>query len=329
MRRLPKVIASSGGRVIPPGLVAGLCCVPLALAQQLTNASLAVSVQAENGTFQVAARATPAHPILKACPGARLDGQWIRASDYPQHRATESTFQDALGSGRQVSVTSSGLAGKPDLAYTLQLYDRNPYAALQVELQNHGAGVVSVQAIRSVEAVGQPVVGLAGNESADRILSDSYSEDWPRLSIYDLNAGPNHMHRASWSQVIYNRQSRQSLFLGALSANRFLTLMHLAYQGSGDSARITSYTVDATGTTELHREMSLRHADAASIIDLSLPLGAGQTMSSERLMIAAGMDYHAQLTAYGRCYSAPAPSPRGAAEPYRMVELDILLHGHQ
>src|SRR6185437_14550609 len=146
--------------------------------------------------------------------------------------------------------------------------ENNPYAALQVELQNHAGTVVTVQAIRSVEAIGHPVVGLEGSEAADRILSDSYSEDWPRLSIYDLDAGPHQMHRASWSQVIYNRESKQSLFLGALSANRFLTLMHLAYQGSGNAARITSYTVDATGTTELHREMSLRHADADSIIDL-------------------------------------------------------------
>lgn len=299
IRRLAKAIVSGSGRLMKPGFLAALCFAPLALGQQLTNASLAVSVQAQNGTFEIAARSTPSHPILKACPGARIDNQWIRSSDYPQHRATESTFQDGLGSGRQLSVISSGLAGKPDLVYTLQLYERNPYAALQVELRNHGTSAVNVEAIRSVEAVGQPVVGLEGNEAADRILSDSYSEDWPRLSIYDLNAGPNHMHRASWSQVIYNRESRQSLFVGALSANRFLTLMHLAYEGSGDSARIASYTVDATGTTELHREMSLRHADADSIIDLSLPLGPGQTMSSERLMIAAGKDYHAQLTAYG------------------------------
>ena len=286
-------------RFVGCGLPVVLWAAPFSLAQQLTNTSLAVSVEAQAGEFQIAMRSNPSRPILRARPGAQIDSQWIRSSEYPQHRAAESSFQDALGSGRQISVISSGLSGKPDLVYTLQLYDQNPYAALQVELQNHGTTAVTVQAIRSVEAVGRPVVGLEGNEAADRILSDSYSEDWPRLSIYDLNAGPNQMHRASWSQVIYNRQSRQSLFLGALSANRFLTLMHLGYQGTGDAARIASYTVDATGTTELHREMSLRRADAGSIIDLSLPLAPGRSMSSERLMIAAGSDYHAQLTAYG------------------------------
>ena len=129
-------------------------------------------------------------------------------------------------------------------------------------MQNHTGKAVTVEAIRSVEAIGQPVIGIEGPESADRILSDSYSEDWPRLSIYDLGSGPRQMHRGSWSQVIYNRESKQSLFLGALSADRFLTLMHLAYQGAGNDARITSYTVDSTGTTELHKEMSLRRAQA-------------------------------------------------------------------
>src|SRR5579884_4080596 len=89
----------------------------LALAQQLTNASLAISIQPD-GTFQIAAR-----PILRARPGAQIDGQWVRSSDYPQHRAAESAFQDGLGSGRQVTVTFSGLAGKPDLTYRLQLYE--------------------------------------------------------------------------------------------------------------------------------------------------------------------------------------------------------------
>jgi alpha-galactosidase len=107
------------------------------------------------------------------------------------------------------------------------------------------------------------------------------------------------MHRGAWSQVIYNRESKQSLFLGAVSADRFVTLLHLMYQGAGNDARITSYTVDSTGTTELHKENSLRRAQADEVIDLSLPLNAGQNMASERVMMATGPDYHSQLLAYG------------------------------
>ena len=107
------------------------------------------------------------------------------------------------------------------------------------------------------------------------------------------------MHRGAWSQVIYNCESKQSLFLGALSADRFVTLLHLMYQGAGNDARITSYSVDSTGTTELQKENSLRRALADEVIDLSLPLNTGENMVSERVMMATGPDYHSELLAYG------------------------------
>ena len=294
-RQSAKGIMGLGGL----GLVAILWIAPRCQAQQIYNSSLAVTVKAQDGSFQVATRAAGGHPVLSARPGAQIDHQWVRSNEYPRHRTAESAFNDSLGPGRQISVTSSGLQGRPDLIYTVQVYDRQPYATLQVELQNNTGTAVTVQAIRSVEAIGQPVIDLDGPEGADRILSDSYSEDWPRLSIYDLGSAPRQMHRGSWSQVIYNRESKQSLFLGALTADRFLTLLHLTYQGAGNSATIASYTVDSTGTTELQKENALRSAQADKIIDLSLPLKAGQNMTSERLMMATGPDYHSQLLAYG------------------------------
>jgi hypothetical protein len=281
------------------GVAAALWLAPPCRGQQLTNASLAVTVQTQDGSFQVATRTAPNRPVLSARAGAEIDQQWVRSNEYPQHRAAASTFTDSLGAGHQIAVTCSGLEGKPDLVYTVQLYDERPYATVQVEVQNHTGKAVTVQAIRAVEAIGQPVIGIDGPESADRILSDSYSEDWPRLVLYDLGSGPRQMHRASWSQVIYNRESKQSLFLGALSADRFLTLLHLVYQGSGADAKISSYTVDSTGTTELHKENSLRRSPADEVVDLSLPLATGQNMASERVMMATGTDYHSQLLAYG------------------------------
>jgi hypothetical protein len=55
-------------------------------------------------------------------------------------------------------------------------------------------------------------------------MSDSFSENWPlwsapwELPFYDLGAAPRKMYRAVWSQLIYNRETKQSLFLAALSA---------------------------------------------------------------------------------------------------------------
>jgi alpha-galactosidase len=306
-------MSRKGAVTLVLGLAAALCAVPPCRSQQLTNGSMAVTVQAQDGSFQLASRATPNRPVLSARPGAQIDQQWVHANDYPQRRAASSTFNDALGTGHQISVTCSGLQGKPDLVYTLQVYDQSPYAAILVELQNHSGKAVTVQAIRSVEAIGQPVIGIPGPESADRILSDSYSEDWPRLVLYDLGSGPHQMHRGAWSQVIYNRESKQSLFMGALSANRFLTLLHLMYQGSGNNAKIASYTVDATGTTEVQKEVALSQAPPGDVIDLSLTLPAAQNMASERVMMATGGDYLAQMRDYGdavrRVQHARIPGP--------------------
>jgi hypothetical protein len=301
------------------GVAAGLCVAAApCCAQELSNSSLTVNVQAKDGSFAIAPRATANHPVLSARGGAEIDHAWVRTNDYPRYAVTTSTFSDALGPGHQISARYSGLDGKPDLIYTLQLYDERPYATVQVEVQNHTGKTLTMQAIRSIEAtsiqaMGHAVIGIDGPEPADRILSDSYSENWPELVIYDLGKGPRQMHRASWSQVIYNRQSKQSLFLGALSADRFLTLMHLAYQGTGDDAKITSYTVDATGTTEMQKENALRGDPPEDAIELSLPLGDGQSMASERVMMATGSDYHDELLAYGdairRLHNARVTAP--------------------
>ena len=162
-----------------------------------------------------------------------------------------------------------------------------------------------------------PVINLNGPVSADRILSDSYSEDRPQLAIRDLGDGRKGMHRAVGSQLIYNRESGQSLFFGALTSDRLLTIFHLKEQSTGAGAQIISYEAVATGTTEIMKEESLRHSPAAEQVSLSLPVNSGESLSSERLMFAVGTDYHAQLEQYGRAIKllhkarVDTPSPIG------------------
>ncbi len=280
------------------GLLVGMLMAGLpAAAQQLTNGKLSLAVNAQNGSYQLAVG--NGHPVLSARVGAEVDHQWLRSNDYPQHRASESTFEDELGSGHEVTVTCSGLEGKPDLVYIVQIYDHSPYGAIQVKVHNGTGKQASVQAIRSVEATGQSLVDLGGRASTDRVLSDSFSEDWPDLKIYDLETAPGGMHRGVGSQLIYNRESGQSLFLGALSADRFLTVLHLKAEGAGAGTRIASYTVESTGTTEIQKDFDLQDAPAENQIELSLPLEPGEDLASERLLFEAGADYHNQLLAYG------------------------------
>ena len=111
------------------------------------------------------------------------------------------------------------------------------------------------------------------------------------------------MHRAVGSQLIYNRESKESVSLGALTSNRFLTIIRLQTQSSSpDGPGIASFTVDSTGTTEIQAtdpESGMREGPAENLIELNVPLPAGESITSERLMFAVGTDYHAQLENYG------------------------------
>ena len=279
-------------------IVAGTLMVALPCwAQQLTNDKLSLTVNAREGWYQLAVRG--GQEVLKSGVAAQVDRQWLRSSEYPRRQAAESAFNDDLGAGREVTVTCSGLDGKPDLVYVVQLYDQRPYGTVQVKVQNSAGKEVTVQAIRSVEAMGEPLVNLGGSPSADRVLSDSFSEDWPDLVLYDLGEAHGGMHRGAGSQLIYNRESKQSLFFGALTSDRFLTLLHLKAEGTGAKVRIASYTVESTGTTEIQKDFDLKDAPADDQVELSLPVKPGQELASERLLFEAGADYHNQLLAYG------------------------------
>jgi alpha-galactosidase len=282
------------------GLVAGigaLIAPLLCAAQQLTNDKLALTANAQDGSYQLAVQGGPA--VFTSRVSAQVDHQWLRSSDYPHHQAAESTFTDELGAGRKVTVTCTGLAGKADLVYVVELYDHRPYATVQVTVRNTTGKEVTVQAIRGVEATGKQVLDLGGHALADRILSDSFSEDWPDLKLYDLGKSEGGMHRGVGSQLIYNRESKQSLFVGALTCDRILTLLHLQAAGTGAETKIASFNVESAGTTEIQKDFDLKDAPAEDQIELSLPLAPGAEMVSERLMIEAGPDYHNQLLAYG------------------------------
>lgn len=263
---------------------------------------LSVVVRPSDGTFEIQT-GSGGHAVMHARVAAEIDHKWVRSTDYPKHEISHSTFEDVLGHGKKITITSSGLTTFPDLAYTLQIYDGRAFGVIEAEVHNHTGNPATIQSIRSVEAVGKTMVDLAGPQNADRVLSDSFSEDWPPLQIYNLGKAPQGMHRAVGSQLIYNRDSKESLFLGALTSNRFLTIIHLQTQSSSpDGPGIASFTVDSTGTTEIQAtdpESGLREGPADNLIELSVPLPAGESITSERLMFAVGTDYQAQLENYG------------------------------
>jgi alpha-galactosidase len=263
---------------------------------------LSVIIQPSDGSYEIQT-GIGGHSVIRARVAAEIDHKWVKSTDYPKHELAQSNFEDTLGHGKKITVISSGLPKVPDLAYTVQLYDGRAFGVIEAEVQNHSGNPVTIQSIRSVEALGNPIIDLGGRQKADRVLSDSFSEDWPPLQIYELGKAPDGMHRAVGSQLIYNRESKESLFLGALTSNHLLTIIHLQTKPSSpDASAIASYTVDSTGTTEIQAtdpESGLREGPPENLIELSVPLPAGESITSERVMFAAGKNYYSQLDNYG------------------------------
>jgi alpha-galactosidase len=277
--------------------------------------SLSVAVYSD-GSYSIASPGIQG-VVMRSDVEADVDSHVLLSPVYPQHHTVQSEFKDEFGSGTKLVVTHTGLSGAPDLVCTLRLYKDQSWGDIEVKVVNSTDQTIHVQAIRSIHATDAPVISLGGPASADRILSDSYSEDRPQLAIRDLGAAPEGMHRGVGSQLIYNRQSGESLFLGALTSDRLLTIFHLKEQPSGSSAQLLSYEAVATGTTEIMKGESLRESPASEQVELSLSVKPGDDLSSERLMFSVGTDYHAQLEQYGRAVKllhrarVSAPTPIG------------------
>ncbi|HZC42683.1 MAG TPA: alpha-galactosidase, partial [Acidobacteriaceae bacterium] len=278
--------------------------------------TLGVQIDSADGTYMLGVKGANAF-VLHAGIAGRVDGQWLQSKEYPKHATAESSESDDMGTAHQWTVTFSGLAGKPELVYRLRAYPDKPFADIQVFVRNTTAQQISVESIRPVAAVGNSILDLNGNPADDRVLSDSFSEDRPNITIHDL--GDDDMYRGVGSQLIYNRQSHESFFAGALTSDRFLTILRIHLDKKSPTKQIAAYEVDSTGTTEMETDEwgSLRDGRPEDEIALQTPLAPGAELASEKLLLSVDSDYHHQLTTYGTLIRqlhhprASAPTPMG------------------
>jgi hypothetical protein len=275
------------------GLVLGLG-VRVCRAEAAPAPPLSVSVASGNCLFTLG---TEGDAVLNAGVAAKVDHVWLHSADYPKCTVAESDVNGDLGPAHQWVIEYSGLSGKPNLGYALRSYIGKPFADIQANVTNRTGQPVEVEDIRSIET--SKSLDLGGPLIQDRVLSDSFSEDRPAMRIHDLGDAPQQMHRGIGSQLIYNRQTHRSFFAGALSSERFLTILRLHIGGTPSDPSIQSYEVDSTGTTEMTSENSLRDSPAEDRIELSLPIAAGECLPAERLLVGVDTDPHRQLEAYG------------------------------
>lgn len=271
-------------------------CVVAGVAQ---HSALQVKVDPTDGKYSISIPESGT-VALRAGVGIKLDGHWLRAADYPRHQVKHSQVEGNLGQATEWQVTYSGIKGQPDMVYHLRSYLGEPFGEIQVTVRNTSEKTIHVEAIRCLDATEGPILDLGGPAVDDRVLSDSYSEDRPAITIRNFADAEQQLHRGVGSQLIYNRKSHQSLFLGALTSDRLLTILRLHVATSpGSSPHVSAYEVDSTGTTELAKQNSLLRSPVEDQVELSLPVASGADLSSESVLFSLGTDYHRQLETYG------------------------------
>ena len=258
---------------------------------RIENSTLLVSVNSKNGAYTVREKTGPVR--VTADVAAKVNGQWLHSTDYPKHTVSPTA---ATESTPGLTIAHSGLTGKPDLVCVVRLHADPAYAEIMVAVRNSTQKPLEVQGIRAIEIRDPGLLDLGAPPSALRILSDSFSEDRPAMAIHDFGDNKDGLYRGVGSQLLYNRQSKQSLFVGALNSEKWLTMLRL----HAPQSKITAYEVESAGTTELELENSLETSPPEDRVELSLPVAPGSTISSESVMLALGPDYHSQLEAYAR-----------------------------
>jgi alpha-galactosidase len=244
----------------------------------------------DDGFYALRSTAIPGAVLRSEVAADTAEGT-LRSSLYPRHLRAVTPFNDELGSGNLMTVTHTGLAGMPALVCEFRVYLDRPWGDIKVIVRNSTAQTIGVNSIRIITSGSGAAPHLNGPVSKDLILSDRYSEDIPYLTTMDHGQAGGGVHEAFGSQLILNRESGQSLFLGALSADKLLTVFHLQRSGS--------YDVEDTGTNVALVEQEQGYS-SANTVPFSLTVPAGESVGSERLMFEVGSDYHAQLESYGQ-----------------------------
>jgi alpha-galactosidase len=280
-----------------------------------TDANLKVDIDPAHGTWSIGGPDGTA--INGAAIAVEVDHKWLKAADYPKPTIAHTTETGELGAADCWTVTYSGDSGKAKLILRLRAFSQHPFADLQLTVRNQTGHAIAIQDIRPISISAANGIDLGGPPAEDRVLSDSLSEDRPTMAIRDLADAPGGIHRAAGSQLIFNRKSGLSFFVGALTSDKFLSVFKAHILPTGGAAAIANYEADDNGTSEFTKEWSLRGAPPQDQIELSVSIAPGQELKSERLLLSLDSDYHRQLETYAHLIRdlhharVSAPTPMG------------------
>src|SRR5262249_35850317 len=116
-------------------VMSAACCAQAGVDKtEISNGALTVSLRNKVVIYEVRAQGLES-AVFSSRIGAEVDHQWLWSTEYPQSHVDASEFRDQLGSGHRLEVTFPGSANKPELKYTVELYDQLPFGDVQVQLE--------------------------------------------------------------------------------------------------------------------------------------------------------------------------------------------------
>ena len=176
---------------------------PLHALDQTPAARLLITAREADGRYSIAVAGSPV-PVLQAGAAVKINGEWLRAADYPKHTVSKSTSTGELGSAEDWTIIYSGLKRAPDLSVNLRAYQNQPFGDTQVTVKNTTGKSIKVEGIRPIDG-DAGALNLGGSHTDERVLSDSFSEDRPGMKIHDFTDAEDGMHRAVGSQIEIGR----------------------------------------------------------------------------------------------------------------------------
>ena len=151
----------------------------------------------DDGFYALRSTAIPGD-VLRSEVEADTAGGTLRSSLYPRHLKAIVPFDDELGSGHLLTVTHTGLAGKPDLVCEFRVYENQPWGEIRVSVNNSTGEPIEVHAIRMVKiqswhclategaCLGGPhsLRQLRGEYSADEVDGSLRGGPWPPPGVW-------------------------------------------------------------------------------------------------------------------------------------------------
>lgn len=159
-------------RILPFGLPAAAFLMPAflltqvearpAAAQPVVLRGSTLSVESkEDGSYALLSTAVYG-PVLRSEIDAETAKGVLQSSAYPKHLSTIAPFQDALGTGQELTVTHTGLANTADLVCEFRVYANPPWGDVRVLVRNttlEPMEIHSIYVIKSVDGSGVPTTG--------------------------------------------------------------------------------------------------------------------------------------------------------------------------